>query len=289
MLATDPWLLGSVYWRSWWLQHYPSAEEIDWVAKSPAVYVTHEHPDHFHMPTIRRLGPAPVYLFPALAERGYLDYMRQRGYRAEIVVPLRWRAIAGDVSILSIPIWCDDSLLLVDTPTALILNLNDAKPLPPVVAAIRRVADRIGQAEGAVVQLLAGQRRQQLCRRGRDRLAEAGAALRRLRLPTVRRARSRFLHAVCQPSRVPSRRQLLGRTATGRPIGISSNIGGPTPGYCRPTPTSISPTLPTDRHSPEEVPAYGTARLAVANRQSRCRRGGQPKSRRRTSPACNAS
>jgi hypothetical protein len=145
LLATDPWLLGSVYWRSWWLQHYPSTDEIDWVAKSPTVYVTHEHPDHFHMPTIRRLGPAPIYLFPALAERGYLDYMRQRGYRAEVVVPLRWRAIAKDVSILSIPIWCDDSLLLVDTPTALILNLNDAKPLPPVVRAIRRVADRIGK------------------------------------------------------------------------------------------------------------------------------------------------
>jgi hypothetical protein len=145
LLATDPWLLGSVYWRSWWLQHYPSAEEIDWVARSPAVYITHEHPDHFHMPTIRRLGPLPVYLFPALAERGYLDYMRQRGYRAEVVAPLRWRAIAADVSILSIPIWCDDSVLLVDTPTALILNLNDAKPLPPVVRAIRRVADRIGK------------------------------------------------------------------------------------------------------------------------------------------------
>ena len=145
LLATDPWLLGSVYWRSWWLQHYPSAEEIDWVAKSPAIYITHEHPDHFHMPTIRRLGPSPVYLFPALAERGYLDYMRQRGYCAEIVVPLRWRAIAAGVSILSIPIWCDDSVLLVDTPTALILNLNDAKPLPPVVRAIRRVADRIGK------------------------------------------------------------------------------------------------------------------------------------------------
>src|SRR5262249_13757026 len=42
-------------------------------------------------------------------------------------------------------IWCDDSLLLLDTPTALILNLNDAKPLPPVVRAIRRVADRIAK------------------------------------------------------------------------------------------------------------------------------------------------
>ncbi|MGH7060299.1 MAG: hypothetical protein ACREFH_07935, partial [Stellaceae bacterium] len=49
LLVTDPWLVGSVYWRSWWLQHYPSAEEIGWLAASPSVYVTHEHPDHFHM------------------------------------------------------------------------------------------------------------------------------------------------------------------------------------------------------------------------------------------------
>src|SRR5207302_8695372 len=66
---------------------------------------------------------------------------RQRGYRAEILAPLRWRAIA----ILSIPIWCDDSVLLIDSPAALILNLNDAKPLPPVIKAIRRAADRIGK------------------------------------------------------------------------------------------------------------------------------------------------
>jgi len=145
LLITDPWLVGSVYWRSWWLENYPSSEEIDWLAQSACVYVTHEHPDHFHMPTIRRLGRGPAYLFPALAECGYLDYMRVRGYRAEAVAPLRWRAIADGISILSIPVWNDDSLLLVDTPGALILNLNDAKPLPPVLRAIRRVGDRIGK------------------------------------------------------------------------------------------------------------------------------------------------
>jgi hypothetical protein len=141
LLVTDPWLLGSVYWRSWWLQHYPSAEEIDWLAKSAWIYITHEHPDHFHMPSIRRLGHGPTYLFPALAERGYLDHTASQGYRAEIVVPLQWRAISDGVSILSIPIWNDDSLLVVDTPAALILNLNDAKPLPPVISAVRRMAD----------------------------------------------------------------------------------------------------------------------------------------------------
>ncbi len=27
-LITDPWLIGSCYWRSWWLQHYPSEKDL---------------------------------------------------------------------------------------------------------------------------------------------------------------------------------------------------------------------------------------------------------------------
>jgi len=145
LLLTDPWLVGSVYWRSWWLQHYPSADEIDRLTATAHVYVTHEHPDHFHMPSIRRLGAGPTYLFPALAERNFLGYLNERGYRAEAAPPLRWLSLGEGVSMLSIPVWNDDSLLLIDTPTALILNLNDAKPLPPVLRAIRRVANRIGK------------------------------------------------------------------------------------------------------------------------------------------------
>src|SRR5579863_6400003 len=33
LLLTDPWLIGSVYWRSWWLQNYPSEPELDWLAR----------------------------------------------------------------------------------------------------------------------------------------------------------------------------------------------------------------------------------------------------------------
>jgi hypothetical protein len=145
LLLTDPWLLGSVYWRSWWLQHYPDAAELDWLAGARTVYITHEHPDHFHMPSIRRLGNGPHYLFPELAERGYLAYLREHGYRAAAVPPLQWQALGDDVAILSIPLWNDDSLLLIDTKQALILNFNDAKPLPSVVKAVRHLADRIAK------------------------------------------------------------------------------------------------------------------------------------------------
>jgi len=29
LIATDPWLIGSAYWRSWWLEKYPTKEEIE--------------------------------------------------------------------------------------------------------------------------------------------------------------------------------------------------------------------------------------------------------------------
>jgi hypothetical protein len=145
LLLTDPWLIGSVYWRSWWLQHYPDAAALDWLAGAANVYLTHEHPDHFHTPSIRRLGKGPRYLFPALSERGFLAYMAEHGYRVEIVPAGEWRPLGDGVAILSLPLWNDDSLLLIDTPHALILNFNDAKPPPPVVRAVRRLAERIAK------------------------------------------------------------------------------------------------------------------------------------------------
>jgi Beta-lactamase superfamily domain len=145
LLLTDPWLVGSVYWRSWWLQHYPDAATLDWLAGAANVYITHEHPDHFHTPSLRRLGQHPTYLFPALAELGFVDYARQQGYRAAVLPVGVWRALDGGVSILSWPLWNDDSLLLIDTPRALILNFNDAKPPPPVVRAVRLLADAVAK------------------------------------------------------------------------------------------------------------------------------------------------
>ena len=47
LLLTDPWISGSAYWRSWWLQNYPSDHLLNKIIKTPNVYITHEHPDHF--------------------------------------------------------------------------------------------------------------------------------------------------------------------------------------------------------------------------------------------------
>ena len=38
-LITDPWLIGSCYWRSWWLQHYPSNEDLLTLSKSKNIFL----------------------------------------------------------------------------------------------------------------------------------------------------------------------------------------------------------------------------------------------------------
>ena len=128
LLLTDPWLLGSAYWRSWWLQHYPSKEEFNEFQNVKYCYVTHEHPDHFHTPSIKKLGKKPVYLSPNLPEENITKYLNELGFNSKVLQSKKWHKISETVNILSIPLFNDDSCLLIDTPNAFIINLNDSKP-----------------------------------------------------------------------------------------------------------------------------------------------------------------
>jgi len=128
LLLTDPWLLGSAYWRSWWLQHYPSKDEFSEFQNVKYCYVTHEHPDHFHTPSIKKLGKNPRYLSPNLPEENITKYLNELGFNSKVLQSKKWHKISETVNILSIPLFNDDSCLLIDTPTAFIINLNDSKP-----------------------------------------------------------------------------------------------------------------------------------------------------------------
>ncbi len=129
ILLTDPWLVGSTYWRSWWIQNYPDKNLRDELQNVPNVYITHEHPDHFHMPSIRTLGNKPQYFFPQLPETGFISYLRSHGFHASVIKPRKWKFIHPKVAILSLILWNDDSILLIETPTSFIANFNDVNLL----------------------------------------------------------------------------------------------------------------------------------------------------------------
>ena len=141
VLFTDPWITGSCYWRSWWLQHYPDEAQLEELTRVAFCFVTHEHPDHFHTASIRRLGRGIHYLCPDLPQEHIAAYLAQQGYAASVVPAFEWRTIHPGIRILSIPMFNDDSLLLVDTPSAVLINLNDAKPWASQLRRLDRLLD----------------------------------------------------------------------------------------------------------------------------------------------------
>ena len=64
VLITDPWLIGSCYYDSWFLEHYPSSNDINYLKTTEFIYFTHEHPDHFHPLSIDLFSKATKILIP---------------------------------------------------------------------------------------------------------------------------------------------------------------------------------------------------------------------------------
>ncbi|MGH8583102.1 MAG: MBL fold metallo-hydrolase [Gammaproteobacteria bacterium] len=142
LLLTDPWLIGSCYWRSWWLQSYPTAGQMEALKDLKYCYVTHEHPDHFHTASIRKLNDGVNYLCPQLPRRKIIGYLQEQGRKARALEPFQWHALSPEVSVLSIPLVIDDSVLLINTPRAFIVNFNDSKPARSQVRTLTEYMDR---------------------------------------------------------------------------------------------------------------------------------------------------
>ncbi|WP_437785984.1 hypothetical protein [Sorangium sp. So ce1097] len=71
-LVTDPWLVGSTYWRSWW-NYPPPREDITESLRPDFIYLTHIHWDHFQGPSLRKLGKKTPVIIP----RGPYDRMKR--------------------------------------------------------------------------------------------------------------------------------------------------------------------------------------------------------------------
>lgn len=149
LIATDPWLLGSVYWRSWWLERDPTEDEIALVRGARHVYITHSHPDHFHMPSLRRLGK-PSTLHPRFPNYPVPSYLAEHGFPARVLDPWAWYQVTPSVRVMSIPTFLDDSILILDTPNALVFNLNDARPS---LRLLRGIRERVNTANKSTVVL----------------------------------------------------------------------------------------------------------------------------------------
>lgn len=53
-LTSDPWFIGSCFATGWWHINPPSEDAIERLKDSDYVYISHNHPDHLHVPSLEK-------------------------------------------------------------------------------------------------------------------------------------------------------------------------------------------------------------------------------------------
>ena len=55
-LLSDPWFFGTVFNDSWALEfETPKKVIVTFSKRPPILYISHEHPDHMHFPTLKEI------------------------------------------------------------------------------------------------------------------------------------------------------------------------------------------------------------------------------------------
>jgi UDP-MurNAc hydroxylase len=139
-VVSDPWLVGSCYWRSWWNLPEPPRTLVENLA-ADYIYLTHLHWDHFHGPSLRRLFPpsTPV-LVPKVPTRRMVSDLEWLGFKTVIEIPHGTAFRLGeDFSLWSYQFGpAVDSAMVVTGGGVTLFNCNDCKAFGLPLAQITR-------------------------------------------------------------------------------------------------------------------------------------------------------
>ena len=150
-LLCDPWFEGTCFRDGWGLQyHNPHAYQD--AAACTHLWISHFHPDHLHMPTLRQLARQRADL-PCLANvsanfsmSGVLGSAGFRDVRA--LAERRPMRLADGVTVTRFPSTGIDNMLLLRAGELSVLNFNDCN-LPQ--AAIQRLRRSLGHVNVLLV------------------------------------------------------------------------------------------------------------------------------------------
>jgi hypothetical protein len=123
-LLTDPWLDGPTYLGAWWQFPEPLSRRPPPV---DCVYLTHEHADHFHPPTLAHLPRETEILVGRFARPRFAEALRRLGFsRVRELDHGRTITLGDGLELTSFQYRADDTALLVRGRDATVLNMNDA-------------------------------------------------------------------------------------------------------------------------------------------------------------------
>jgi UDP-MurNAc hydroxylase len=147
-LWTDPWLRGEAINESWAL--YPQAILRDEdLARITHVWISHEHPDHLSIPTIKALPAERKARIVALFQKHYdtevIDWIRTQGFKEVRELPHGvWVELSSRCRVACFQVGHVDSSLAISGEGRTILNLNDCDT--PAVT-LERLARKLGHVD----------------------------------------------------------------------------------------------------------------------------------------------
>lgn len=128
-LWSDPWLRGEAFNESWALYPQPNLRPDD-LARVTHVWISHEHPDHLSIPTIKTLPSEQKAKMVALFQKHYdpevIDWIRTQGFREVRELPHGvWVDLSSSCRVACHQVGHMDSALAIRGAGRTILNLND--------------------------------------------------------------------------------------------------------------------------------------------------------------------
>lgn len=139
-LITDPWLEGPAFLGSW--IQYPSAKIKASDLNPSAIWISHEHSDHFHKETLTLFNKnTPVY-FPDFPNKRIQEELTSLGFIN--INPMQFGETIEIYENFNITcfepasLW-NDAFLLIEIPSFRFLNLNDAGLNPRIASLIGKV------------------------------------------------------------------------------------------------------------------------------------------------------
>jgi len=149
-LICDPWLGGTAFDDSWALLaetvfRYEDFERIT------HIWFSHEHPDHFHPPSLRRIPPELrariTVIYQTTLDRKVVEFCTNLGFKEVRELPTaQWVDLAPDVSVQCAPQpGFQDSWLAFRTPEGVVLNVNDCPLFER--ESVRAVKEKVGRID----------------------------------------------------------------------------------------------------------------------------------------------
>jgi hypothetical protein len=145
VLLTDPWFGGEVFHDSWRLLVPPDPDLVDF-DRLRHIWISHEHPDHLHFPTLRDIRertshPVTVY-YRRQEDQGVREAVAKLGFNVVELHPHEETPIEPDLSITIFPTR-RDTAAVIRAGDRIVLNQNDCRLAGSEVDAIRRMFPRI--------------------------------------------------------------------------------------------------------------------------------------------------